>query len=76
MNNSRRKRINQSILALTSAKDKMQKALDEEKAALARISDDEDNEEMRDEMDEIISNLEESLSSLQDAIDTLNNADF
>lgn len=75
MNNSRRKRINQSIIALTSAKDKMQKALDEEKSALARIPDD-DHEEMREAMDEIISNLEESLSSLKDAIDTLNNADF
>ncbi len=76
MNNSRRKRISQSILALTGAKDKMQKALDEEKDALAKIPDDDDNEEMRDGMDEIISNLEESLSSLEDALDTLNNADF
>ena len=59
MNNSRRKRINQSIIALTGAKDKMQKALDEEKTALARIPDDDDSEEMRDGMEEIISGLEE-----------------
>lgn len=76
MNNSRRKRIKQSIIALTSAKDKMQKALDEEKSALARTPNDDDHDEMREAMDEIISNLEESLSSLKDAIDTLNNADF
>lgn len=76
MNNSRRKRIKQSIIALTSAKDKMQKALDEEKSALARTPNDDDHDEMREAMDEIISNLEESLSSLKDAINTLNNADF
>ncbi len=76
MNNSRRKRINQSILALTDAKDKMQKALEEEKSAIARTPDDDEHEEMREAMDEIISNLEESISSLEDAIDTLNNADF
>ena len=76
MNNSRRKRIKQSIIALTSSKDKMQKALDEEKSALARTPNDDDHDEMREAMDEIISNLEESLSSLKDAIDTLNNADF
>ena len=76
MNNSRRKRIKQSIIALTSAKDKMQKALDEEKSALARTPNDDDHDEMREAMDEIISNLEESLSSLKDAIDPLKNADF
>ena len=76
MNNSRRKRINQSILALTGAQQKMQKALDEEKAALARIPDDDDHEVMRDAMDEIISGLDDALSSLHDAIDTLNAADF
>ncbi len=76
MNNSRRKRINQSIFTLTNAKDKMQKALDEEKADLAKIPNDEDNEGMRDGMYEIVSNLEESLSSLEDALDILNNADF
>jgi exonuclease VII small subunit len=76
MNNSRRKRINQSILALTGAQERMQKALDEEKAALARIPNDDDNEEMRDGMEEIISGLEDALSSLEEALDTLNGADF
>ena len=76
MNNSRRKRINQSILALTGAQERMQKALDEEKAALARIPDDDDNEEMREGMEEIISGLEDALSSLEEALDTLNGADF
>lgn len=76
MNNSRRKRINQSILALTGAQQRMQKALDEEKAALARIPDDDDHEEMRDAIDEIISGLDDAISSLGDALDTLNGADF
>ena len=76
MNNSRRKRINQSVLILTGAHERMQKALDEEKAALAKIPDTEENEEKRDAMDEIISSLEDALSSLDDAIDTLENADF
>lgn len=76
MNNSRRKRINQSILALTGAQERIQKAMDEEKAALARIPDDDDNEEMRDGMEEIISGLEDALSSLEEALDTLNGADF
>lgn len=76
MNNSRRKRINQSIATLTNAQDKMRKALEEEKAALARIPDDDDHEEMRDAIDDIISNLDDSLSSLNDALDTLNGADF
>lgn len=76
MNNSRRKRINQSVLILTGAQERMQKALDEEKAALAKIPDTEENEEKREAMDEIISNLEDALSSLDDALDTLDNADF
>ena len=76
MNNSRRKRINQSILSLTGAQERMQKALDEEKASLARIPDDDEHEEMRDAIDDIISNLEDAVSSLDDALETLNNADF
>lgn len=76
MNNSRRKRINQSVLILTGAQERMQKALDEEKAALAKIPDTEENEEKREAMDEIISNLEDALSSLDDALETLDNADF
>ena len=76
MNNSRRKRINQSILSLTSAQERMQKALKEEKATLDRIPDDDEHEEMRDAIDEIISNLEDAISSLSDALDTLEGADF
>ena len=63
-------------MTLTGAKERMQKALDEEKAAFAKIPDTEENEERRDAMDEIISNLEDALSSLDDAIQTLDNADF
>lgn len=76
MNNSRRKRINESILALTGAMERMQKALEEEKAALAKIPDTEENEAKRDAMDDIISGLDDAVASLNDAIDTLENADF
>ena len=54
----------------------MQKTLAEEKAALARVLEDDEYEEMRDAMDEIITGLEDALSSLGDALDTLNSADF
>ena len=76
MNNSRRKKINQSITSLTKAQERMEKALEEEKAALAKVPDDDEHEDMRDAMDEIITGLEDALSSLKDALDTLNNADF
>ena len=61
---------------MTDAQERMQKALDEEKAALARVPDDNEHEEMRDAMDEIITGLEDALSSLSDALDTLKAADF
>ena len=54
----------------------LQKALDEEKAALDKVPDTEENEDKREVMDEIISNLDDALTSLGDALDTLNNADF
>ena len=76
MNNSRRKRINNSIATLTDAQSMLQKALDEEKAALDKVPDTEENEDKREVMDEIISNLDDALTSLGDALDTLNNADF
>lgn len=76
MNNPRRKRINQSILSLTGAQQRMQKALEEEKAALAKVPNDDDHETIRDAMDVIITGLEDALSSLEDALDTLNSADF
>ena len=76
MNNSRRKKINQCILSLTSARDRMQKAMAEEATALAKIPDDDDHEEMREAMDEIITGLDDAIASLTEALDTLNSADF
>lgn len=76
MNNSRRKRINQSLLSLKGAQDRMKKALEEEKTALARIPDTEENETKREAIDEIISGLDDALTSLDDAIGTLESADF
>ena len=76
MNNSRRKRINQSLLTLKGAQERMKKALEEEKIALARVPDTEDNETKREAIDDIITGLDDALSSLNDAIDTLENADF
>ena len=76
MNNSRRKRINQSLLTLKGAQERMKKALEEEKIALARVPDTEDNETKMEAIDDIITGLDDALSSLNDAIDTLENADF
>lgn len=76
MNKARRKRINESIIILTDAQIKLNKALEEEKSALARIANDEDKEDQRDAMEEIISNLEDAVSNLEETLDTLNNADF
>ena len=79
MNNSRRKRINNSILSIEDAKAKLELVLSEEQKALAKVPDnDEENDydDMRYGMEEIISGLEDTLSSLEDALDTLNNSDF
>lgn len=76
MNKSRRKRINESLNRLTYSQDAIKIALEEEKQALSKVPDDDDNEDRRDAMEEIISNLEDVLSSLDDAISTLENADF
>ena len=54
----------------------MKKALEEEKIALARVPDTEDNETKMEAIDDIITGLDDALSSLNDAIDTLENADF
>lgn len=54
----------------------MKKALEEEKTALARIPDTEENETKREAIDEIISGLDDALTSLDDAIGTLESADF
>lgn len=71
MNNSRRKRISESIKSLQDAKTKLEKALMEEKHALEKVPDDEKYDEMRMEMDNIISGLEDTISSLEDALNSL-----
>ena len=76
MNNSRRKRINQCIANLNDANTQLTAILDEEQKALANVPDDEEYDEMRDGMDEIVTELEDLLPTLQDAIDTLEGADF
>ena len=76
MNNSRRKRINESILALKDAKTKLEQVLSEEQEALDRTPDDDEHYDMRNGMDDIISGLEDALSSLEESISTLDDADF
>jgi DNA repair ATPase RecN len=76
MNNSRRKKINQCIEGLNDAQTQLTAILNEEQNALAHVPDDEEYDEMRDGMDEIITDLEELMPTLQDAIDTLEGADF
>lgn len=76
MNNSRRKRINESIKLLEAAQTKLEIVLDEEQKALSSLPDDEEYEDMRDGMDEIISGLNDTLSSLDDALGTLEGGDF
>ena len=76
MNNSRRKRINQSISSLIDTKNKLQIILSEEQKALKGLPEDDEYDDMRDGMEDIISGLEETLSSLNDTIDTLEGADF
>jgi len=76
MNNSRRKRIYDSLADLNMSKDKLELALYEERQALDRLSDDEEYDNMRDGMEEIISGLEDTLTNLEDAINTLEGAYF
>lgn len=76
MNNSKRKRIYQCISYLNDAHNELSKVLNEEQKALANVPDDDEYDEMRDGMGEIISGLDDLLPTLQDAIDTLENADF
>lgn len=76
MNNSRRKRISRCIADLNDAHTQLSAILEEEQKALANVPDDEEYDEMRDGMDEIISELEDLLPTLQDAINTLEDADF
>ena len=76
MNNSRRKRINQCIADLNDAHTKLAAILDEEQKALAKVPDDEEYDDMRNGMDEIVTGLDDLLPTLQEAIDTLEGADF
>ncbi len=76
MNNSRRKRINESIKLLEDAQSELKKALDEEQKALSSLPDDDEFDDMRNGMDDIITGLEDTLSSLDDALSTLSGSDF
>lgn len=76
MNNSRRKRISESIKLLEDSQSKLKKALDEEQKALSSLPDDDEFDDMRYGMDEVISNLEDTLSSLDDALDIICGGDF
>lgn len=76
MNNSRRKKITESITSLKEAKSKLKQAHNEEKLALEKIPDDDEYDDMRWGMDEIISGLEDTLSSLEDALNSLENIDL
>lgn len=76
MNNARRKTIARSLATLQQAHAKLESALEEEKLALKGIPDDDDHEEQRDAIDELIGNLEEGISTLGDAIESLDSADF
>ena len=76
MNNSRRKRISRCIADLNDAHTQLSAILDEEQKALDNIPDDEEYDEMRNRMEEIVDGLEDLLPTLQDAIDTLEGADF
>ena len=76
MNNSRRKRINESISLLEDAQQKLKVVLDEEQDALSSLPDDEEYDDMRDGMDNLISEMDDTITSLEEALDTLNGADF
>ena len=76
MNNSRRKRISRCIDDLHDAHNELSKVLEEEQNALANVPDGEEYDEMRDGMNEIVTELEDLLPTLQDAIATLEDADF
>ena len=76
MNNARRKVIAKSLATLQEAHAKLQSALEEEKQALKNIPDDDDHEEQRDAIDELIGNLDEGITTLSEAIDNLESTDF
>ena len=76
MNNSRRKRINESIGLLEEAYGQLNMVLSDEQKALSKLSNDEEYDDMRYGMEDFISELEDTISSLEDALGTLNDADF
>ena len=76
MNNSRRKRISESIRLLEDAQEKLNKVLYDEKDALSKLPDDEEYDDMRDGMGDLIVELDDTISSLENALGTLNDADF
>lgn len=76
MNNARRKTISKSLDTLKSVLPILKKALDAETAALTQIPDDDDNEDRRDAVKDVVENLENAISSLEDAINTLDSSDF
>lgn len=76
MNNARRKTIASSLGELETVLPILKQALEAEKKAYEQIPDDEDNEERKDAVDELIDNLDSAISSLEDAINTLESADF
>lgn len=76
MNNSRRKRINESICLLEDAQQKLREVLKEEQQALSSLPDNDEYDDMRDGMDNLISEMDDTITSLDDALDTLNSSDF
>lgn len=74
MNNQRRKRINQSIKTLETARASLSKILEEQKIQIKVTPKSE--EDLLEKLDEIVDNLEETVSSLDSALETLNGADF
>ena len=76
MNKSRRKTIANSMSQLQTVLPILKKALEAEKEAYNQIPDDEENEDRKDAVDELIDNLDSAISSLEDAINTLEGTDF
>ncbi|MBR5394789.1 MAG: hypothetical protein IK144_06855 [Bacteroidaceae bacterium] len=76
MNNSRRKRISRCIADLNDAHTQLTAILEEEQKALVNVPDDEEYDDMRDGMDEIVTGLDDLIPTLQEAIETLEEADF
>ena len=74
MNGDRRKRIQDSVLILMGALERMRNIYEEEQEALDRIPDTEEYESERDDQEEIVGKLDEIIFELEEAIETLMNA--